>query len=419
LGVAMAARVTEVEKKLHRDYSRLDATIFSRERVSNLRVMVVGAGALGNEVIKNLSLLGVNTLCIVDRDVIEPSNLTRSILFCVPEISEVIEAKTPKAEFAARRVRQINDEVRAVPIVGEIADVGLGLIRRMDLVFGCVDNEFARLELGWACRRTNRLLIDGGLGTRNYSSGLVSVFPGSGGPCYGCRKGRQRRREMLQELQGLEDPCWMKERRNEDLGVMSTTPLMTSVVAGIQVEFGLRHFLAAASMDLGQGTSIRINLSPEPLVERTSFSVSPECPLHESQIENVISVPGNSSELAVRDLLAAGTGGNASEGVLSMDWPITTEAECNSCHHSWQPFVRKARFNRSGRRCPACSSVDVFERRNISSVDLSSPLASKTLAALGLPPCHVHEVFSDETQTSSYIEVSGDREHGELSIVWA
>ena len=177
----MAARVTEVEK-LQRDYSRLDSTIFSREQVSNLRVMVVGAGALGNEVIKNLSLLGVNTLCIVDRDVIEISNLTRSILFCVPEISEVIRDKTPKAEFAARRVQQINDEVRAVPIVGEIADVGLGLIRRMDLVFGCLDNEFARLELGWACRRTNRLLIDGGLGTRNYSSGLVSVFPGSAGP---------------------------------------------------------------------------------------------------------------------------------------------------------------------------------------------------------------------------------------------
>jgi adenylyltransferase/sulfurtransferase len=414
----MAARVTEVEK-FHRDYSRLDATIFSRQRVSNLRVMVVGAGALGNEVIKNLSLLGVRTLCIVDRDVIEPSNLTRSILFCVPEISEVIRDKTPKAEFASRRVRQINDEVRTVPIVGEIADVGLGLIRRMDLVFGCLDNEFARLELGWACRRTNRILIDAGLGTRNYSSGLVSVFPGSDGPCYGCRKGRQRRREMLQELQGLEDPCWKTERRNEEIGVMSTTPLMTSVVAGVQVEVGLRHFLTAEFMNPGQGTSIRIDLSPEPFMERTSFGVSPECPLHESRIENVVSIPGKSSELTVRDLLEAGTGGSASEGVLSMDWPITTEAACNSCQHSWQPFLRKARFGRSGRRCPACSSGDVVERQNISSIDLSSHLAPRMLADVGLPRCHVHEVFSDETQTSRYIEASGDWEDGELSVLWA
>src|SRR5215467_14413941 len=87
-----------------RDYSRLDPTIYNRKRLSSLKVMVVGAGALGNEVIKNLSLLGLGTIYIVDRDVIEASNLTRSVLFCVPQVQQIIANRTCKAEFAASRV---------------------------------------------------------------------------------------------------------------------------------------------------------------------------------------------------------------------------------------------------------------------------------------------------------------------------
>ena len=52
-----------------------------QEKLAAARVLVVGAGALGNEVVKNLALLGVGTILIIDRDVVEPSNLSRSVLF--------------------------------------------------------------------------------------------------------------------------------------------------------------------------------------------------------------------------------------------------------------------------------------------------------------------------------------------------
>src|SRR5438309_2004504 len=116
-----------------RDYSKLDSTVFTRRQLSALRVMVVGAGALGNEVIKNLILRGIGLLYIVDRDTISPSNLTRSVLFCVPEIADVLESRMPKAEFVAQRIRQINPDVEAIPIVAEIADVGLGMLTNVDL----------------------------------------------------------------------------------------------------------------------------------------------------------------------------------------------------------------------------------------------------------------------------------------------
>ena len=54
---------------------------FKMEKVKNARILVAGAGALGNEVIKNLALFGVGHIFVVDFDRIEISNLTRSILF--------------------------------------------------------------------------------------------------------------------------------------------------------------------------------------------------------------------------------------------------------------------------------------------------------------------------------------------------
>ena len=52
---------------------------FKQERLERANVMVVGCGALGNEVLKNLALFGVGHLVVVDFDTIEPSNLTPPI----------------------------------------------------------------------------------------------------------------------------------------------------------------------------------------------------------------------------------------------------------------------------------------------------------------------------------------------------
>ena len=54
---------------------------WNQELLTRARVLVIGAGALGNEVVKNLALLGVGNLVIADMDTIELSNLSRSVLF--------------------------------------------------------------------------------------------------------------------------------------------------------------------------------------------------------------------------------------------------------------------------------------------------------------------------------------------------
>ena len=132
--------------------------------------------------LKSLALVGVGRILVVDWDRVERSNLTRSVLYCAPDIEQHLAAGTPKAVLAAQRVAELNPDVSARAVVGEVADLGLGVLRRADVVFGCLDNEMARVELGWACVRADRVLVDGGLGNLNPSSGMVLVFPGRHGP---------------------------------------------------------------------------------------------------------------------------------------------------------------------------------------------------------------------------------------------
>jgi len=381
--------------------------VFARTRLAELTALVVGAGALGNEVIKDFALLGIGTLVIVDRDQVELSNLTRSVLFCTPDIGAHIAAGTPKAELAAARAREINPDVRVEAIVGEIADIGLGVIRRADLVFSCLDNELARLELSWACTRLDRPLIDAGLGLLNYSSGQVSVFPGASGPCYGCRKGAQRRREMLEELQSREDSCAVKARRAQAEGIVSTTPLMSSALAAFQVEVALRRWLDPPA-DATEGIAHRMTLHPKPSIETGRFAVSPSCPLHEpaSVVRNPKEYPDRRSSAWTPAAMFAELG--LESGFLQFDWPICAEATCRACAHAWQPLVRRARFRNAA--CPACGSADVAETLVLDGVDRASPWAARTLAELGLPRAHVHEIVcgNDADSPRVHVEVTGD-----------
>src|SRR5215468_11754277 len=78
------------------------------------RVLVIGAGALGNEILKNLALLGFERIVVVDLDRIEESNLSRAILFNSEDVGLF------KAEAAARSFNRIAPQARVRPIVANV-----------------------------------------------------------------------------------------------------------------------------------------------------------------------------------------------------------------------------------------------------------------------------------------------------------
>lgn len=119
---------------------------FDIERVRSARILVIGAGAIGNEVLKNLALLGIGHVFIYDKDTIDMSNLSRSVLF------RASDAGSLKAAVAARAIRDLNPNVEALWEAGDVTlDLGLGVYRTMDVIIGCLDNREARLHVNRAC----------------------------------------------------------------------------------------------------------------------------------------------------------------------------------------------------------------------------------------------------------------------------
>ena len=182
------------------------------------------AGALGNEVLKNLTLFGVGHLTVVDFDTVEPSNLTRSVLFRRADA----DAGREKVAVVAERIREINPTVSVLPLLGDIChDVGLGLLRRMDVVVGCVDNRWARYCLNRLCMRAGVPWVDGGI---DGLEGTARVFiPGKN--CYACNLGPEALKELSYRLS-----CSSVIRRNEAAGRVPTTPVIASIIGAVEAQ---------------------------------------------------------------------------------------------------------------------------------------------------------------------------------------
>ena len=86
---------------------------WDQAKIAESRVLVVGAGALGNEILKNLALLGFQQIVVVDLDRIEESNLSRTVLFRTENIGNY------KAEVAAKSLRSVAPDIQVQPLDGQ------------------------------------------------------------------------------------------------------------------------------------------------------------------------------------------------------------------------------------------------------------------------------------------------------------
>jgi len=119
-----------------------------QRRLRASRVLVVGCGALGSAQVETLARAGVGELVVADRDFVEESNLQRQTMFTEADARE----RLPKAVAAARRVAEINSDVRCA---AEVADVNNSNVERLvagaDLVLDGTDNFATRYLLNDAC----------------------------------------------------------------------------------------------------------------------------------------------------------------------------------------------------------------------------------------------------------------------------
>lgn len=201
---------------------------FKQDRVKNAHVLVAGAGALGNEVVKNLALFGVGHITVVDFDRIEVSNLTRSVLFREDDAF----AHAYKAEVVARRAREINPQIQVDAIVGNLfSDVGFGVYRRADVIIGCLDSRLARYLLNRLCMRAGKTWVDGSI---ENLTGVVRVFA-PGKSCYECGLSREEFNHIM-----LRTGCADVVRTQVSAGRVATTPVSASIVGAMQVQEAMK-----------------------------------------------------------------------------------------------------------------------------------------------------------------------------------
>ena len=246
---------------------------FEQELVNDAHIMVVGCGALGNEVLKDLALMGVRHLVLVDFDRVEPDNLSRSILFSRDDAA----AGRYKVEAAADRLKQLNPDIEVRGIIGDIAyDVGLGLIRQMDVVIGCVDNRWARYCINRLCMRAGVPWVDGGI---DGLEGTARVFrPGEN--CYACNLGPEGLKDLRRRM-----PCSGIIRHNEAAGRAATTPVIASIIGAVEVQEALK-LIHREQLDSGELTSLSGRMfcyEGQHLTTRTvAFKAyDDDCPVHE------------------------------------------------------------------------------------------------------------------------------------------
>ncbi|MFH1246808.1 MAG: ThiF family adenylyltransferase [Candidatus Micrarchaeota archaeon] len=193
---------------------------WQQEKIETANVAVVGAGALGNEVVKNLLQLGVNQLTVIDFDTVVKANLNRCILFSESDA----EKSTLKAEALLAAGKKLNPNAEITAIIQNVDTLDDKFFAKFNVVFGCLDNIGARLHVNANCYATTPL-IDGG--TTGFLGKVQVVKKPS--PCLECGLSKQDY-----------DILWRKYScTGEQLDIldpkMPALPTTTSIIAGVQV----------------------------------------------------------------------------------------------------------------------------------------------------------------------------------------
>lgn len=167
--------LTAKERNLYDRQFRLEG--WSQNLVKNSRILIAGVGGLGCEIAKNLAMLGVGHLDLVDLDIIEYSNLNRQILFVGAKMGE------PKAIAAAKKLAEINPNITIKGYHTSLERLDPAIYQAADVVIGGLDSMNARLNLNAQCLRFKKPLVDGGVS--GYHGHLYTIFPYQNA-CYEC-----------------------------------------------------------------------------------------------------------------------------------------------------------------------------------------------------------------------------------------
>ena len=375
---------------------------FKKDKVKNARVLVAGAGALGNEVVKDLALFGVGHIYVVDFDQIEISNLTRSVLFR----EEDAYNHSYKAEIVAKRAREINPQIKVTPIVGNLfSEVGFGLYCAVDVVIGCLDSRIARYLLNRLCMRAGKTWIDGSI---ENLTGAVKVYtPGLN--CYECGLSREEFNHIM-----LRTGCADVVRAQTSAGRVATTPISASIIGAMQVQEAMKIIHLDSDNDTHFKTLQGKMLHYEGMTNSMNIykfsSWKKNCPAHE-RWENIMKGSNLSATMSVKDTITALKSLlNVKALEINMrnnkfiDKIVSDEPE-----REFEVMIPESKLDdyiNSNPELKKLSYRTLFHKLPYENIDADFPYQDLTLQQIGIPPFDVIQVATEKGQF--YVELTGD-----------
>ncbi len=369
-------------------YSRLRLIPWwDQSKIAACKVLVIGAGALGNEILKNLGLLGFREIVVVDMDRIDESNLSRTILYRASDVGEY------KVDVAARAYKSILPEAVVQPITGNITrDCGLGLFLWSDVIIAGLDNREARLWINRCAWKVNRPWIDGAIEGIN---GIARVFVPGAPPCYECTLG-----EVDWAILEKRMSCNLLAHEEVKEGKVPTTPTIASIIAGIQVQEAVKLIHGSPTL-AGKGFVFEgLNHTSY----RVEYSENPECMSHDTLAE-IVKLPVSSREMTLDELWRRAKNDlKAGDVTVEFSRDVIHKLVCPKCGKEEEIFAPVGSMNYQAGECP-----DDAARRAVIAVHSysgSESFGGRNLSALGLPLFDIYTARS-ATREIGYL-IDGD-----------
>lgn len=150
-----------------------------QQKISDARVLVVGAGGLGSPALYYLGAAGVGSIGIVDFDAVERNNLQRQIIHSTSSLG------INKAASAEATIKALNPDVQVTAWTDRITEENAaGIVEGFDVLIDASDNFATRYLLNETAFKQEKPYIYGSIFR---FEGYASVFwPAKGGPCYRC-----------------------------------------------------------------------------------------------------------------------------------------------------------------------------------------------------------------------------------------
>jgi adenylyltransferase/sulfurtransferase len=384
--------ITNDETTSHRDdrFHRLRLIgWWDQERLARAKVLVIGAGALGNEIVKNLALLGIGHVLIADLDRVENSNLSRSILYRAADNGRL------KAEVAAQAAREIYPQMQVHHFNGNIVyDLGMGVYRWADVVLAGLDNREARLAINRACLKANRPWIDGAI---EQIQGCARVFVPDG-PCYECTMS-----EIDWRILERRRSCNLLTRSEMEHGKTPTTPTISSVIAGVQCQEAVKllHNLPTLA---GRGWFFE-GLSGESY--QVEYQRKEECYSHDT-LDEIVPLSAGHDTITARELLEEAQRLAGSKVELELGRDVLEKLVCPQCSRVETMFASLGKVREAAAWCPDCTGV----RREVNTfykIRGNEPFLDRTLKDIGIPAMDIVVVRVGDR--SFGLELSGDSQN--------